>query len=238
MHKLLELEQEFKDLVVIVDNALASSLISEKENALEQFRNSELSGIDQGSMIYYAHQFGPTVRLINITKNLPVQIAALEKKIRLIEIQLTAENTSIQDIAEIQTEPRVEPITTVMDPVPEETQSVNPRSVAIERFRESLRPYIDATSSRTTEYSWGLIEYAGSFFGLSGYSKSEKLAAIDHLLEQLEHPENRVLCEKDKAVLNTGTLSSGITPWLNDPTIGADLNELLTAGHTIENKLS
>ncbi|MBL7481062.1 Dot/Icm T4SS effector Ceg19 [Legionella bononiensis] len=236
MHKLIELEQEYKDLAVLVDKALASSLISEKEHAMEQFRNSELSGIDQGSLIYYAHEFGPTVRLINISKNLPVQIAALEKKIRLIEIQINAENTSSQSIAEIQTEPRAEPIATVMDPGPEESQSEHPRSAAIERFRESLRPYIDATSSRTTEYSWGLIEYAGSFFGLSGYSKSEKLAAIDHLLEQLENPEHRVLSERDKAVLTTGTLSAGVSGWLNDPIIGADLNELLTAEHTIENK--
>ena len=232
----MELEQECKDLMVLVDTALASSLISEKENALEQFRNSELSGIDQGRMMYYAMEFGPTARLINITKNLPIQIAALEKKLRLIEIQINAENTSSQAIAEIQTVPLVEPVTTVMDLEPQETPSENPRSVAIQQFRDSLKPYIDTTSARTTEYSWGLIEYAGSFFGLSGYSKTEKLDAIEHLLEQLENPEHRVLSVKDQAVLTTGTLGTGINQWLNDPIIGSDLNKLLTAGHTIENK--
>lgn len=231
MHRLFELEQEFKDLDVLFDKALMTSSMSEKEEALEKFRASELDGITKAAMLVYAHEFGITARLIKITNTLPDQIEKLKQKVRLVEIQVNAEYTEDEHF-EPQEQIMVPPVA-----APTDTQPKASRVVAIERFKESLNPYIDTTSARTTEYSWGIIEYVGSFFGASGYSKTDKLDAITHLFEKLENSDNPVLSDKDKAVLTTGTLGTAVNLWMADPVIGEELTGLLTKDNTIENRL-
>lgn len=108
-----------------------------------------------------------------------------------------------------------------------ESQLEAKRVETIARFKASLKPYIDKTNDRTTEYSWGTIEYMGSFFGVSGHGKSQKLSSLTEIIKSLEAKSTSVLGNPHKLRLTTRTLGDAFNPWLDDPVIGEELKRLL-----------
>lgn len=235
MSKLRALEKEANELAIILDQALLSQSIEVKRRALSQFENSELIQNKDQLRIFLDPEH-PIVSLIRLaTKILPEKIENLQKKVRLLEIQLTAENEetldeSISDSESVDydndiEEENVVPVTvTHQEPVSEP----EPRIVAIARLREALKPYIDSTQERTYEHYYGMAGTLFSFFGAAGYSKTDKLNAITKLFQNLETEGAEPLNDTDRDILTTGVLGTTLMPLLEDEHIGSELKAMLS----------
>ncbi|HIG0328076.1 TPA: Dot/Icm T4SS effector Ceg19 [Legionella pneumophila] len=235
MSKLRALEKEANELALILDQALLSQSIEVKRRALSQFENSELIQNKDQLRIFLDSEH-PIVSLIRLaTKILPEKIENLQKKVRLLEIQLTAENEetldeSISDSESVDYDNGIEeenivPVTvTHQEPVSEP----DTRSVAIARLREALKPYVDSTQERTYEHYYGMAGTLFSFFGAAGYSKTDKLNAITKLFQNLETEGAEPLNDTDRDILTTGVLGDTMRPLLEDEHIGNELKDLLS----------
>lgn len=259
MHKLLEYEKEYENLDKILVEAIRSESIVEKQEALSKFNNSELIKYKhtESSLMVLAQEFGVTVRLMKIAKNLPGKIEDLKAKAQTLEYHLEVSNrtheisehsefnitnqyneredgiVSFDKVSESEiidsdlvTEDE-DNIVNVSDIKPvEESDS---KSKVIARLKEALQPYRNTTEERQYEYYYGMVGSVLGFFGKGGYSKTEKLNAIDKLVQNLETEDAEPLTEKEIAILTTGILGSTvINPLLEDEHIGSELKELLT----------
>ncbi len=235
MSKLRALEKEANELALILDQALLSQSTEVKRRALSQFENSELIQNKDQLRIFLDPEH-PIVSLIKLaTKTLPEKIENLQKKVRLLEIQLTAENDetldeSISDSESVDydndiEEENVVPVTVTHQ---EHVSETDTRAVAIARLREALKPYIDSTQERTYEHYYGMAGTLFSFFGAAGYSKTDKLNAITKLFQNLETEGAEPLNDTDKDILTTGVLGTTLMPLLEDEHIGSELKALLS----------
>ncbi|HAT1882182.1 TPA: Dot/Icm T4SS effector Ceg19 [Legionella pneumophila] len=236
MSKLRALEKEANELALILDQALLSQSTEVKRRALSQFENSELIQNKDQLRIFLDLEH-PIVSLIRLaTKILPEKIENLQKKVRLLEIQLTTENEETLDESNSDSESvdydngidedTVVPVTvTHQEPVVSEPGA---RSVAIARLREALKPYIDSTQERTYEHYYGMAGTLFSFFGAAGYSKTDKLNAITKLFQNLEGDGAEPLNDTDRDILTTGVLGTTMKPLLEDEHIGNELKDLLS----------
>lgn len=232
MHKLQEYEQEYNRIKNLFNEALKSNSREEKEYAIREF-NESLKGLSPGTFLAAAHEFGATVKWIDMAKALPRKIQQLEKLERLVQIQLDAEDTATigfgEESVEVDDELLVENRSVVVDePVVAPEPTDDPRLTAISAFKEAIQLQINRLNARTSEYSWGTIEYVGSFFGASGWSKTDKVTALTNLLLRFDNKDAPELSDKDIAVLLNKTSGDAISPWLEHPIIGAELTELLT----------
>ncbi|HAT8124016.1 TPA: hypothetical protein I9Y68_000221 [Legionella pneumophila] len=236
MSKLRALEKEANELALILDQALLSQSTEVKRRALSQFENSELIQNKDQLRIFLDLEH-PIVSLIRLaTKILPEKIENLQKKVRLLEIQLTTENEETLDESNSDSESvdydngidedTVVPVTvTHQEPVVSEPGA---RSVAIARLREALKPYIDSTQERTYEHYYGMAGTLFSFFGAAGYSKTDKLNAITKLFQNLEGDGAEPLNDTDRDILTTGVLGTTMKPLLEDEHICNELKDLLS----------
>lgn len=67
----------------------------------------------------------------------------------------------------------------------------------------------------------------GSYIGLSGYTKTQKLDALNKLFDNFETDNTSELDEQDIAILTTGYLGNALNPLLEDEAVGQKLKELL-----------
>ncbi len=235
MSKLRALEKEANELALILDQALLSQSTEVKRRALSQFENSELIQNKDQLRIFLDLEH-PIVSLIRLaTKILPEKIENLQKKVRLLEIQLTTENEETLDESNSDSESvdydngidedTVVPVTVTHQ---EHVSEPGARSVAIARLREALKPYIDSTQERTYEHYYGMAGTLFSFFGAAGYSKTDKLNAITKLFQNLEGDGAEPLNDTDRDILTTGVLGTTMKPLLEDEHIGNELKDLLS----------
>jgi len=253
MSKLRELEKEALDLHEIVDKALTSNNMEDREYAREAVENSELFR-SEGNFRRYIDERYPIVQLIKLaTKTLPAQIEALNKKLRLLEVQLDSESsishdsagTSASDFEDFSSSLESEYVLDLstsnsLDEVGALSQEESFEDVAsiplVDLLNDALDPYIKTLEARTNEYSYGAIEYTGSFFGLSGYSKTEKLAAIESLQNVVEAIDRNEAIEPldDRTidVLTSGDLGNKYINPLKDD---SDLAECLSAALSPKN---
>lgn len=63
--------------------------------------------------------------------------------------------------------------------------------------------------------------------GLSGYSKTQKLDAIEHLINQFEDEDAEPLNATDIGALTSGSLGKLVETLLKDKELGADLKDKL-----------
>ncbi|HAT1993173.1 TPA: Dot/Icm T4SS effector Ceg19 [Legionella pneumophila subsp. pneumophila] len=235
MSKLRALEKEANELALILDQALLSQSIDVKKRALSQFENSELIQNKDNLRVFIDSEH-PIVSLIRLaTKILPEKIENLQKKVRLLEIQLAAETEETLDESNSDSESvdydngiDVETVVPVTVTHQEHVSEPDTRSVAIARLREVLKPYIDSTQERTYEHYYGMAGTLFSFFGAAGYSKTDKLNAITKLFQNLEGDGAEPLNDTDRDILTTGVLGTTLKPLLEDEHIGNELKDLLS----------
>ncbi|HAT7747972.1 Dot/Icm T4SS effector Ceg19 [Legionella pneumophila] len=235
MSKLRALEKEANELALILDQALLSQSIDVKKRALSQFENSELIQNKDNLRVFIDSEY-PIVSLIRLaTKILPEKIENLQKKVRLLEIQLAAETEETLDESNSDSESvdydngiDVETVVPVTVTHQEHVSEPDTRSVAIARLREVLKPYIDSTQERTYEHYYGMAGTLFSFFGAAGYSKTDKLNAITKLFQNLEGDGAEPLNDTDRDILTTGVLGATLKPLLEDEHIGNELKDLLS----------
>ncbi|HAT1792831.1 TPA: Dot/Icm T4SS effector Ceg19 [Legionella pneumophila] len=235
MSKLRALEKEANELALILDQALLSQSIDVKKRALSQFENSELIQNKDNLRVFIDSEH-PIVSLIRLaTKTLPEKIENLQKKVRLLEIQLAAETEETLDESNSDSESvdydngiDVETVVPVTVTHQEHVSEPDTRSVAIARLREVLKPYIDSTQERTYEHYYGMAGTLFSFFGAAGYSKTDKLNAITKLFQNLEGDGAEPLNDTDRDILTTGVLGTTLKPLLEDEHIGNELKDLLS----------
>ncbi|KTD11191.1 coiled-coil protein [Legionella gratiana] len=240
MHKLRELEKEAKELDILLDDALLSNSRERKENALAELKSSELIINANQLRIFIDHEH-PIVSLIKLaTVILPKKINELQKKALLVQHQLDAEKDvqedSILDAVEVKDEPLMEltdeAITVEKDiTVPKTIEVINPKLEILAKVKEGLKSYIETTESRTSEYYYGMVgtffNYMGSYVGMSGYTKTQKLDAINKLFKNFETDEVSELDEQDITILTTGYLGNALNPLLENESVGQKLKELL-----------
>ncbi|HAT1940738.1 TPA: Dot/Icm T4SS effector Ceg19 [Legionella pneumophila subsp. pneumophila] len=235
MSKLRALEKEANELALILDQALLSQSIDVKKRALSQFENSELIQNKDNLRVFIDSEH-PIVSLIRLaTKILPEKIENLQKKVRLLEIQLAAETEETLDESNSDSESvdydngiDVETVVPVTVTHQEHVNEPDTRSLAIARLREVLKPYIDSTQERTYEHYYGMAGTLFSFFGAAGYSKTDKLNAITKLFQNLEGDGAEPLNDTDRDILTTGVLGTTLKPLLEDEHIGNELKDLLS----------
>ncbi|HAT3859567.1 Dot/Icm T4SS effector Ceg19 [Legionella pneumophila serogroup 1] len=235
MSKLRALEKEANELALILDQALLSQSIDVKKRALSQFENSELIQNKDNLRVFIDSEH-PIVSLIRLaTKILPEKIENLQKKVRLLEIQLAAETEETLDESNSDSESvdydngiDVETVVPVTVTHQEHVSEPDTRSLAIARLREVLKPYIDSTQERTYEHYYGMAGTLFSFFGAAGYSKTDKLNAITKLFQNLEGDGAEPLNDTDRDILTTGVLGTTLKPLLEDEHIGNELKDLLS----------
>lgn len=235
MSKLRALEKEANELSLILDQALLSQSIDVKKRALSQFENSELIQNKDNLRVFIDSEH-PIVSLIRLaTKILPEKIENLQKKVRLLEIQLAAETEETLDESNSDSESvdydngiDVETVVPVTVTHQEHVSEPDTRSLAIARLREVLKPYIDSTQERTYEHYYGMAGTLFSFFGAAGYSKTDKLNAITKLFQNLEGDGAEPLNDTDRDILTTGVLGTTLKPLLEDEHIGNELKDLLS----------
>ncbi|HAT7920982.1 TPA: Dot/Icm T4SS effector Ceg19 [Legionella pneumophila] len=235
MSKLRALEKEANELALILDQALLSQSIDVKKRALSQFENSELIQNKDNLRVFIDSEH-PIVSLIRLaTKTLPEKIENLQRKVRLLEIQLAAETEETLDESNSDSESvdydngiDVETVVPVTVTHQEHVSEPDTRSVAIARLREVLKPYIDSTQERTYEHYYGMAGTLFSFFGAAGYSKTDKLNAITKLFQNLEGDGAEPLNDTDRDILTTGVLGTTLKPLLEDEHIGNELKDLLS----------
>ncbi|HFS6876688.1 TPA: Dot/Icm T4SS effector Ceg19 [Legionella pneumophila] len=235
MSKLRALEKEANELALILDQALLSQSIDVKKRALSQFENSELIQNKDNLRVFIDSEH-PIVSLIRLaTKILPEKIENLQKKVRLLELQLAAETEETLDESNSDSESvdydngiDVETVVPVTVTHQEHVSEPDTRSVAIARLREVLKPYIDSTQERTYEHYYGMAGTLFSFFGAAGYSKTDKLNAITKLFQNLEGDGAEPLNDTDRDILTTGVLGTTLKPLLEDEHIGNELKDLLS----------
>ncbi|HAT2037645.1 TPA: Dot/Icm T4SS effector Ceg19 [Legionella pneumophila subsp. pneumophila] len=235
MSKLRALEKEANELALILDQALLSQSIDVKKRALSQFENSELIQNKDNLRVFIDSEY-PIVSLIRLaTKILPEKIENLQKKVRLLEIQLASETEETLDESNSDSESvdydngiDVETVVPVTVTHQEHVSEPDTRSVAIARLREVLKPYIDSTQERTYEHYYGMAGTLFSFFGAAGYSKTDKLNAITKLFQNLEGDGAEPLNDTDRDILTTGVLGATLKPLLEDEHIGNELKDLLS----------
>ncbi|HFD2301351.1 TPA: Dot/Icm T4SS effector Ceg19 [Legionella pneumophila] len=235
MSKLRALEKEANELSLILDQALLSQSIEVKRRALSQFENSELIQNKDNLRVFIDPEHPIVSLIILATKTLPEKIENLQKKVRLLEIQLTAETEETLDESNSDSESvdydngideeTVVPVTVTHQ---EHVSEPDARSVAIARLREALKPYIDSTQERTYEHYYGMAGTLFSFFGAAGYSKTDKLNAITKLFQNLEGDGAEPLNDTDRDILTTGVLGTTLKPLLEDEHIGNELKDLLS----------
>ncbi|ARB91515.1 Dot/Icm T4SS effector Ceg19 [Legionella longbeachae] len=242
MHKLRELEQESKELSILLDNALLSNSREEKEIALTELENSELMKNANQFRIFIdpEHPIVSLIKLASVT--LPEKINELQKKARLVRHQLDAEkDTKIIEDSILETAAVIEePIIDVKDEVitvdkditaPKDIEEINPKLEMLLKVKAGLKSYVEATENRTSEYYYGKVgtffNYMGSYIGLSGYTKTQKLDALNKLFSNFETDTVSELDEQDIAILTTGYLGNALTPLLEDELVGQKLKELL-----------
>ncbi|KTD61463.1 coiled-coil protein [Legionella santicrucis] len=228
MHKLRELEQEAKDLSILLDHALLSNFREEKENALTELENSELMKNANQFRIFIDPEH-PIVSLIKLaTVTLPEKINELHKKARLVQLQLDAEkDVTITEDSILETGAVIEePITDLKN----EVISVE-KDTTVPKVKEGLKSYIETTENRTSEYYYGTVgtffNYMASYVGMSGYTRTQKLDAIDKLFKNFETTKVSELDEQDITILTTGYLGDALKPLLEDESVGQKLKELL-----------
>ncbi|WP_115705711.1 Dot/Icm T4SS effector Ceg19 [Legionella sainthelensi] len=240
MHKLRELEQEAKDLSILLDHALLSNFREEKESALAELDNSELMKNANQFRIFIdpEHPIVSLIKLASVT--LPEKINELQKKARLVQHQLDAEKDikttedSILETVTVKEEPIIDlkdEVITVEKDIPKVIEVINPKLEMLAKVKEGLKSYIETTENRTSEYYYGKVgtffNYMGSYIGLSGYTKTQKLDALNKLFDNFETDNTSELDEQDIAILTTGYLGNALNPLLEDEAVGQKLKELL-----------
>ncbi|KTC83491.1 Dot/Icm T4SS effector Ceg19 [Legionella cincinnatiensis] len=242
MHKLRELEQESKELSILLDNALLSNSREEKESALIDLKNSELMNNATQLRIFIdpEHPIVSLIKLASVT--LPEKINELHKKARLVQHQLDAEKDvkiiedSVLETVAVKDEPIIdlknEVIAVEKDvTAPKVIAAINPKLEMLAKVKEGLKSYIESTENRTSEYYYGtvgtLFNYMASYVGMSGYTRTQKLDAIDKLFKNFETDKVSELEEQDITILTTGYLGDALNPLLEDESVGQKLKELL-----------
>lgn len=240
MSKLRKLEQESKELNALFDKALLSSSKEEKQNALIQFQSSKLMQ-NETKLRNFIDPIHPVVALIVLaTKTLPAKIESLKSKAALIQIQLNAENDEVLENDSLSNSESVIDVSSVEETIvsnigareeitPETTpvQETNPKLLALEKVKEALKPYVDTTKARTSEYYYGMVGTFFSYVGMSGYSKTTKLDTLDKFFANLKTDNAPELDAQDIKILTTGYLGNALNPLLEDEIVGHQLKELL-----------
>ncbi|WP_133134342.1 hypothetical protein [Legionella santicrucis] len=97
----------------------------------------------------------------------------------------------------------------------------------LEKLKDGFKDYINTLNNRDSNYSYGKVESLFSYVGLSGYSKTQKLDAIEHLINQFEYEDAEPLNKTDIGALTSGTLGKVVETLLSDKELGADLKDKL-----------
>lgn len=112
-------------------------------------------------------------------------------------------------------------------PKVEEETALEIKTRKVEKLKDSFKDYINTLKSRGSDYSYGKVESLFSYVGLSGYSKTQKLNAIDHLINQFEGEDAEPLNATDIGALTSGSLGKLVETLLKDKDLGADLKDKL-----------
>ncbi|AUH72549.1 hypothetical protein CAB17_11110 [Legionella sainthelensi] len=97
----------------------------------------------------------------------------------------------------------------------------------VKKLKDSFKDYINTLNNRGSDYSYGKVESFFSYVGLSGYSKTQKLDAIEHLINQFEDEDAEPLNATDIGALTSGSLGKLVETLLKDKELGADLKDKL-----------
>ncbi len=233
MPSLFKLEQEAKALDIQLFEAIRSESRELKLAAVDAFENSNLLK-ERDMFLSYMMEDGPTARKIKLAKDiLPSWIETLQGKVNLIKESLGLESPYESDIPsenesvdELSTQ-HIEEASKHEEKKPAVKTDSN--DTLLRLVKDTLQPYLDAMKLRQSEYTYGNIEHYGRYFGASGYSKSEKIDAINNLYKAIEQDNPSFLSRENISVLNQGDLGTKyLSPLLENDQFGPKLKELLT----------
>lgn len=235
MSELTKIKEQAEALSNLLTEAIRSESRETQVKAVSAYEDFDVIN-KKNSLDSLMLKHGPTATKIKLAQQtIPDLISTIEGKVKTLrEILDVSErhddyysedslssSESIDEIPEI-------PLVSNSEIIEEDIEHSSEDSL-LEVLKSTFKPYLNSLENRDSEFSYGIVEYCGSFFGASGYSKTDKTDAIQHLYDAIENSDGSRLSDKDKAVLKQGTLGKYLNTVLDLDGVGSELNDLLEA---------
>ena len=242
MSKLTKIKEQAEALSNLLTNVIRSESRETQIEALSAYEDFDVTS-KKNSLHSLMLENGPTGLKIKLAqRTIPDLISTIEGKVKTLREVLGVSEShednyfedSLSSVESIEELPEI-PLVTNSGKVEEiieikEDIEHSKEDSLLEVLKSTFKPYLSSLEERDGEYSYGVVEYCGSFFGASGYSKTDKTDAIQHLYDAIENSDSSRLSVKDKAVLKQGTLGTYLNKVLDLDGVGSELDDLLEAG--------